>query len=265
MSKIDTQLAWVDTETSGLEPDKDRIIEIAIVVTDGDLNEIETFEQKIRLSPTDRLAASPKALEVNGYNDADWAEAPLPSKEIWERVYQLTNRRLLAGQNVTQFDAKFIAAEMMRFGIRPGWDRRMADTMEDSIRIMYALGVRHPKGYPTAGLEFVYDALGGPSMPAHRAMADVRRAMFVYKYFNDAFRAALLMRDSFGITLQVPMLVNQRPNVNGEIVKDGRFVGEVSFLSPAAYAAQQSRASSTPDMPAASSVGYDANGMPTSG
>ena len=190
MSKIDTQLAWVDTETSGLEPDKDRIIEIAIVVTDGDLNEIETFEQKIRLSPTDRLAASPKALEVNGYNDTDWAEAPLPSKEIWERVYQLTNRRLLAGQNVT-FDAKFIAAEMMRFGIRPGWDRRMADTMEDSIRIMYALGVRHPKGYPTAGLEFVYDALGGPPMPAHRAMADVRRAMFVYKYFNDAFLFAL--------------------------------------------------------------------------
>lgn len=188
MSTSQTRIAWLDTETSGLDHMRDRILEIAVVVTDGDLNELDIYEQKIRLSPVDRIAASPRALEVNGYTDAEWADAPLPNADIWNRVAQMTDRAILGGQNVTQFDSKFIAAEMMRFNIRPNWDRRMADVMGDSVRIMHLLDVRHPKGYPTAGLEFVYDALGGPPMVAHRALADVRRAMFVYKYFDDAFR-----------------------------------------------------------------------------
>ncbi|MEN3274325.1 MAG: oligoribonuclease, partial [Massilia sp.] len=31
-------LVWVDMEMTGLDPDKDRIIEIAVVVTDSNLN-----------------------------------------------------------------------------------------------------------------------------------------------------------------------------------------------------------------------------------
>lgn len=35
-----THLIWIDLEMSGLDPDKERILEIALVVTDLDLNEI---------------------------------------------------------------------------------------------------------------------------------------------------------------------------------------------------------------------------------
>ncbi|MGL1447027.1 exonuclease domain-containing protein, partial [Vibrio parahaemolyticus] len=31
-------LVWVDMEMTGLDPDKDRIIEVAVVVTDAELN-----------------------------------------------------------------------------------------------------------------------------------------------------------------------------------------------------------------------------------
>jgi exonuclease I len=192
---IRPKLAWVDTETSGLEPTRDRIIEIAIVITDEHLNVFETFERKIKLSPSDRLAASPQALLVNGYTDAEWADAVPSDAELWGEVHRLTDGALLAGQNVTQFDSKFIAAEMMRFNLRPRWDRRMQDTMGDAIRAMYAFDVKAPnrKGelQYTAGLEHVYKALGGPDLPAHRAMADVKRAMYVYKIFHDAFLVAL--------------------------------------------------------------------------
>ena len=34
----DNQLIWIDLEMTGLNPDRDRIIEVALVVTDGDLN-----------------------------------------------------------------------------------------------------------------------------------------------------------------------------------------------------------------------------------
>ena len=192
MTTSDIRLAWVDIETSGLDPVRDRVVEIAVLVTDGDLNELDLYEQKIRLDTVGRLAASPRALAINGYTDVGWADEPLSCEAIWKRVYDMTDRAILGGQNVIQFDSKFIAAEMMRFGLRPNWDRRMADTYADSIRTMYALDVRHPEtDKPTAALEFVYDALGGPPMPAHRALADVRRAMFVYNTFNRAFLTTL--------------------------------------------------------------------------
>lgn len=35
-----TKLIWIDLEMTGLDPENDRIIEIATIVTDGDLNEI---------------------------------------------------------------------------------------------------------------------------------------------------------------------------------------------------------------------------------
>lgn len=41
MAKNDTHLVWIDMEMSGLDPDKDRILEVALVVTDKDLNLVE--------------------------------------------------------------------------------------------------------------------------------------------------------------------------------------------------------------------------------
>ncbi len=37
----DDALVWMDLETTGLDPDRDRILEIAVLITDGDLNIVE--------------------------------------------------------------------------------------------------------------------------------------------------------------------------------------------------------------------------------
>ncbi len=41
MAQNDTHLVWLDMEMSGLDPDKDVILEVALVVTDKDLNLVE--------------------------------------------------------------------------------------------------------------------------------------------------------------------------------------------------------------------------------
>jgi oligoribonuclease len=38
MAQDPTRLIWIDMEMSGLDPDKDRVLEVAIVITDQDLN-----------------------------------------------------------------------------------------------------------------------------------------------------------------------------------------------------------------------------------
>lgn len=40
MSASDTNLVWIDLEMTGLDPDSDRIIELAVIVTDRQLNTI---------------------------------------------------------------------------------------------------------------------------------------------------------------------------------------------------------------------------------
>ncbi len=41
MAQNDTHLVWIDMEMSGLEPDTDSILEVALIVTDKDLNLVE--------------------------------------------------------------------------------------------------------------------------------------------------------------------------------------------------------------------------------
>ena len=41
MPQNDTHLVWIDMEMSGLNPDTDRVLEVALVVTDKDLNVLE--------------------------------------------------------------------------------------------------------------------------------------------------------------------------------------------------------------------------------
>jgi DNA polymerase-3 subunit epsilon len=175
------RIAWVDVETTGLEADKHRVIEVAVEVTDMDLRVIEAYSTKIGLDARDRLIAEPKALEVNGYTDEEWQGAPMPSYELWERVHRLTSRLTLAGQNV-EFDAKFMTAEMLRFGLRPSWIRRKLDVMGYGINAMMEHGLK------SASLDEVYAALGGPNIGAHRAVADVKRAQYVYKMYALGYR-----------------------------------------------------------------------------
>ena len=40
MAQDNNHLIWIDMEMTGLEPDSDRIIEVALVITDGDLNTV---------------------------------------------------------------------------------------------------------------------------------------------------------------------------------------------------------------------------------
>lgn len=171
--EIPHRLAWVDCETTGLNAETNRIIDIAVVVTDPHLVVLDEFETKIKLTPADRAAFHPRAMEVNGYTDEEWSDAPPNSAEIWRRIDTMTRGLALYGQNV-EFDAKFVSAEMRRYGVAPFWDRRRGDTALLSMRVY------HVKQLANAKLETVYPALGGPALPPHRAKPDVLRAMWLY-------------------------------------------------------------------------------------
>jgi oligoribonuclease len=55
MAQDPGNLLWIDMEMSGLSPDGDRVLEVAIVITDGQLNTVAEAPVKVVFQPDDVL------------------------------------------------------------------------------------------------------------------------------------------------------------------------------------------------------------------
>ena len=67
------KIAFVDLETTGLNPSKAEILEIGAVVYDITAGTMQEYSAKVKPLFIER--ADPKALEINGYNEKDWKDA----------------------------------------------------------------------------------------------------------------------------------------------------------------------------------------------
>lgn len=122
MSKKDeeSRLLWVDLEMTGLSPVKDRILEVAAIITDWDLNEIETYTGIVKVSENlikERMVGEFWEKNKESYNalvsqNADGKPAKTIEAELLEFVERNCKNRVvyLAGNSIHQ-DQKFIERE----------------------------------------------------------------------------------------------------------------------------------------------------------
>lgn len=114
------KLLWVDLEMTGLEPDKDKILEVAAIATDMQLNEIATYEAVVKVD--DKLIKSRMVGDFweknNKTRDALIAqnETGKPVKEVEKELLDFIDKNFgktiyLAGNSIHQ-DRKFIEREM---------------------------------------------------------------------------------------------------------------------------------------------------------
>lgn len=198
------KLVFLDCETSGLYPEKGaRVIELYYEVLNPwpDFSVKEKGLLRWNLSRHDMEFAEPKALEINGYtrNAGDWETAPelgtAESAAQWQKLYDVLKGAEIHNQNVN-FDLGFINNEfrMCRIKETP-WLRQTGDLTSLCMMLRDEYGVVK-NGRPTASLHPVYDAIGGPPLPEHRADADVQRAKFVYSHVRSNYKP---MRMSLGV------------------------------------------------------------------
>lgn len=185
-------LAFIDTETTGLEPGHNRVLEAGLQLIDATkegamiLLHSQLLRQRVdlKVSPW-----APEALRVNGYYDEhpDWVGAPMADTpdafEKWRSFADRLTGAILCSQNVG-FDRSFLKAEFDRFELEPKWDRRAVDLQALSAVAAIKFGL------PRFGLHQVYTALGGPKLQEHRAMADIERGKFVFEKVSVPFFAA---------------------------------------------------------------------------
>ena len=109
-----TEVAVVDCETTGVDPEQDRIVSLAVVLTDlskPSAQDAPAFEAK--LNPGIPIPAG--ATRVHGLRDQDVAECP-SFGDIAQALKDFVGDRPLVGFNV-RFDKRFLNAELKRAGL----------------------------------------------------------------------------------------------------------------------------------------------------
>lgn len=184
------KLAWLDLETTGLSYTEDQILEIGVIITDFDFNEMARFESVIQLTQ----AGKKRLQEGDGYvlnmhrengllqeaihgpdRDPDLATAEKALVEFLS--YQGTAKPgeyVMAGSGIAHFDHQMVQTQMSEaakwfayYVADVGIFRRMAT---------YMLGTDNvPK----------YDASFNDGAKAHRALADAEAHLNEARTFKD--------------------------------------------------------------------------------
>jgi len=165
---------FIDTETTGLDASVHEIIEIAIITENGD-GDIKRWCTKIK--PQRIEDADPKALEVNGYNEEDWRDAPT-FEEVYEHCLwdKWDNEDIMVGHNIA-FDAEFLREECRRIG---EWqtDQYFPRTKIDTITLAHEHLM--PMGLLSLSMGSIRSFLDWSYEGAHTALKDAEDCRKLY-------------------------------------------------------------------------------------
>jgi len=158
--KLDRPLAFIDVETTGLSPYKDRIVELSILKIHPDGT--KEYHSR-RINPG--IPIPPDATAIHGITDADVAGEPKFQKYA-KSVRDFLEDCDIAGFSVIQFDLPCLEAEFARANVEfSRRDRQLVDS-----KIIYHQ--RDPRD-----LEAAYQKYCGKDMVnAHRAEEDAKAA-----------------------------------------------------------------------------------------
>ena len=105
----DLTLAAVDVETTGLDPEVDKITEVGIVVfKDGEI--IDRYSQLVN----PEMPIPPDSTKITGITDEDVADSPVFVEIVDEILKRLENRAIVAYN--LDFDRAMLTAELERVG-----------------------------------------------------------------------------------------------------------------------------------------------------
>lgn len=152
-----TNLVYLDTETTGLDPELHDIWEVAWAVNDEPIQS--------RILPHSLQTANPESLAMNGYWDrANWGFEPR-----WGEDYDVELKTILAGNTIIGanpgFDTAFLRS---RWGVTP-WHYRMIDVESFAMAVMQWDRPRGLKDISTELIQLGYNV----KEPDHSAAGDV--------------------------------------------------------------------------------------------
>lgn len=178
-------LAFIDTETTGTNPDVHEIIELAVIIArqvpcEGKGPKLEIIEEcEWKIKPEHLERADDQALRVNGYNEVDWMFA-VDRKKAMEEFAKKTQSCSFVSHNLV-FDYAFVSKAFEETGV----ESRMHYAKIDTISLAFARLYDAPQA-DKFSLRFLCSLLKVENAKAHTALADTRALVQVYKKLMNA-------------------------------------------------------------------------------
>ncbi len=179
VAPLELPLVWIDLEMTGLDPDAEVIVEVAVIVTDGRLEQLEEGPDLVVQAPPDVLdGMDPVVVRMHaasGLTEAVRASR-LTAAEAEEQVLDFVRRWVpqprtapLAGNSV-HADRAFLRRHMPALEAYVHYRNVDVSTVKELAR----------RWYPEA-LENAPRKNGG-----HRALADIRESIEEMRYWREA-------------------------------------------------------------------------------
>ncbi len=174
MSK-NAKILWMDLEMTGLDPIKDRILEVAVIATDWDFKEIATYEAAVLVGPRlverrmkvgkDFWDANPEVRDQLVEQNKTARSGRTVENELLDFIskhFDTDKPVLLAGNSIHQ-DRRFIVNEWGRLDARLHY--RMLDV--SAWKVVFEGKLKRKFSKPEA----------------HRAIADIRGSIMELQYY----------------------------------------------------------------------------------
>jgi len=166
---------FVDIETSGLsykengeiDYDLHEILEITILDDKG----VPLLDTKVK--PVQIETAEPKALEVNGYTEKEWQDAPT-LQELAPTIVEHLKYAVIVGHNAPQFDYPRLKHWVSKYTK----SRKMGYHVIDTMTLVEEHLV--PLGCPSLGLKPSCAFVGIKTDLAHRSLPDTEACRRLY-------------------------------------------------------------------------------------
>lgn len=170
----ETLFAVVDLETTGFNPAKDRIVQVAAVVVDGTGHIHDSFDTVVRPESPDTYEHG--AEHVHGIS-REMVENGMPLRDALSRVWQFTEGRVFTAHNAN-FDISFLRAEAQRVGVE--WQ---VDTHVDTLALARSVDKERSRKH---SLEALCEHYGVGRERAHEALSDATAtAHILVKLINE--------------------------------------------------------------------------------
>ncbi len=174
-------LAFIDLETTGFNPDQHEIIELGCLIArqvpqnNGRGPKVELVDEfEFKIKPTHIETADPGAFAKNGYNDADWLFA-IDLKSALEQVSKKAEGASMVGHNVT-FDWNFLNKAFNTTGVANKMHYHRIDTMSMAFAKLY-----HNERAQYFSLQALCELFDIKNDRAHTALSDIRATFELYK------------------------------------------------------------------------------------
>lgn len=181
---------FYDTETTGLNPYFDQILQFAAIRTDANLKETDRFEIRCQIQP--HILANPIAMQVTGISASALNNPNLPSHYDMMTIIRKTllswSPAIFLGHNSLKFDEAMLRSGFYQTLLPPYLTNTHQNKRMDSLPIFQATSLIAPdvltfpeneNGDKSFKLDRVAPANGFDHSQAHEAVSDVEATLYL--------------------------------------------------------------------------------------